>query len=205
MGIFSNLGKKFTKGKDGKVYYGKGTQGGLAPSKPNFDSPSSANVPKLPVATPIISEGYQKLVDELEKRVPNPTYTEADAKKFESLARRGYDCVWEECVKCKYTKIVVRDSETSTEFGYMNRYSDCPRCNKKKTAFRDSSRENPKGFAWSGDWTKSPMMAEINRVNEARKETERKRVAAMTPEQRKEEARKIAEANSNVAIGSDGW
>jgi hypothetical protein len=43
------MGKKITKGKDGKLYYGKGTQGGLAPQPPqlsNIASPQSS-VPRV--------------------------------------------------------------------------------------------------------------------------------------------------------------
>lgn len=39
---------KFTKGKDGKMYYGKGTQGGLAPMPPTFNS--APGIPELPTA-----------------------------------------------------------------------------------------------------------------------------------------------------------
>jgi hypothetical protein len=38
----------FTRGKDGKMYYGKGTQGGLAPTPPTFNAAPS--IPSMPTA-----------------------------------------------------------------------------------------------------------------------------------------------------------
>lgn len=43
----------FTRGKDGKIYYGKGTQGGLAPTPPSF--PSGVTTP--PPAPPAVVAG----------------------------------------------------------------------------------------------------------------------------------------------------
>ena len=40
--------KNFTRGKDGKLYYGKGTQGGLAPMPPQISTPASMNLPSSP-------------------------------------------------------------------------------------------------------------------------------------------------------------
>lgn len=36
------MSKKITKGKDGKLYYGKGTQGGLAPQPPQLPAPAKS-------------------------------------------------------------------------------------------------------------------------------------------------------------------
>jgi hypothetical protein len=46
---------KFTRGSDGRVYYGKGTKGGLAPVAPTFNgSTSNSNLPAIPgVPSPI--------------------------------------------------------------------------------------------------------------------------------------------------------
>lgn len=38
----------FTRGKDGKIYYGKGTQGGLAPTPPTFSPSGTSGIPPLP-------------------------------------------------------------------------------------------------------------------------------------------------------------
>ena len=38
----------FTRGKDGRMYYGKGTQGGLAPTPPQFATPTPPNFPPPP-------------------------------------------------------------------------------------------------------------------------------------------------------------
>jgi hypothetical protein len=49
--------KKFTRGKNGKLYNGKGTLGGLAPSPPEV--PTKATLPLLPVK-PSLSEDIRR-------------------------------------------------------------------------------------------------------------------------------------------------
>jgi hypothetical protein len=42
---------KLTRGKDGRLYNGKGTRGGLAPSKPASDTGEAKDIPSLPEAS----------------------------------------------------------------------------------------------------------------------------------------------------------
>lgn len=51
---------KLTRGKDGRLYNGKGTRGGLAPSKPHIGQSMSDALPTLPEATSSLSSDADK-------------------------------------------------------------------------------------------------------------------------------------------------
>lgn len=46
------MSKKITRGKDGKLYYGKGTQGGVAPQPPQLIAVPNLNLPASPNSSP---------------------------------------------------------------------------------------------------------------------------------------------------------
>jgi hypothetical protein len=67
---------KLTRGKDGRLYNGKGTRGGLAPSKPDMAQPALDTLPTLPEASSRLSDDANK---------PRPDKIQLAAAKLSAL------------------------------------------------------------------------------------------------------------------------
>lgn len=100
----------FTRGKDGKLYYGKGTQGGLAPTPPQFSTPT---IPGFPPPAPTLGYDDSRVDDIAGYSIAELAKQGLTANEIYTIQNKPAEA---DLPKISWGSIVMEDAET---FGYQ--------------------------------------------------------------------------------------